>query len=138
MSVPDTFCQHMQPVKARYSPLRETLLLKSREMVFVSILSLLGKISLGSDRTEHRTNNPPSYIDTEMNRSIALQKPGLENIFQNAPPLKRMGTVADLSGGLLYLLSDHAAYVTGLDLIIDGGMSVSVSNGMESSCFVMK
>ncbi|KAK9427037.1 putative short-chain dehydrogenase [Lipomyces doorenjongii] len=71
----------------------------------------------------------PGYIATEMNLSLARQRPELHEIFQNAPPLKRMGTVDDLIGGLLYLLSDSASYLTGVDLPIDGGMCVSVSNG---------
>lgn len=37
--------------------------------------------------------------------------------------MKRMGETADLVGGFIYLLSDAASYVTGIDLAIDGGMS---------------
>ena len=65
-----------------------------------------------------------------MNLSIARQRPELHEIFKTAPPLARMGKVEDLTGGLIYLLSDAASYVTGVDLAIDGGMSISVSSGM--------
>ena len=43
--------------------------------------------------------------------------------FQEAPPMKRLGQPKDIAGGAVYLLSDAAAYVTGVDLRIDGGMS---------------
>jgi NAD(P)-dependent dehydrogenase (short-subunit alcohol dehydrogenase family) len=36
-------------------------------------------------------------------------------------PMKRMAQVTDLQGGLVFLASDASAYVTGHDLIIDGG-----------------
>lgn len=64
-----------------------------------------------------------------MNLSLARQRPELHDIFRSAPPLKRMGTVDDITGGILYLLSESASYLTGVDLPIDGGMSVSVSSG---------
>lgn len=37
--------------------------------------------------------------------------------------MKRLGQSKDIAGGAFYLLSDAAAYVTGVDLRIDGGMS---------------
>jgi NAD(P)-dependent dehydrogenase (short-subunit alcohol dehydrogenase family) len=36
-------------------------------------------------------------------------------------PVRRMGTPEDLAGGLVYLLSDSSRYVTGQNLVIDGG-----------------
>jgi 3alpha(or 20beta)-hydroxysteroid dehydrogenase len=42
--------------------------------------------------------------------------------------MKRIGRPEDLTGGLVYLLSDAASYVTGIDLAIDGGMSTG--NGL--------
>ena len=42
--------------------------------------------------------------------------------------MKRLGQPHDVAGGVVYLLSDLAAYVTGIDLRIDGGMAVG--NGL--------
>ncbi|GAB4522026.1 MAG: SDR family oxidoreductase [Anaerolineae bacterium] len=39
-------------------------------------------------------------------------------------PMGRMAQVEDLQGGLIYLASDASAYVTGHDLVIDGGYTV--------------
>jgi NAD(P)-dependent dehydrogenase (short-subunit alcohol dehydrogenase family) len=36
-------------------------------------------------------------------------------------PLGRMGTVAEIVSVVLYLASDDSAYMTGSELVIDGG-----------------
>lgn len=41
--------------------------------------------------------------------------------YQERTPLRRMATEADLKGAAAYLASDLSAYVTGHDLVIDGG-----------------
>ena len=40
----------------------------------------------------------------------------------NAIPLGRVGTVEDMSNACLFLLSDRAAYITGTELLVDGGL----------------
>lgn len=36
-------------------------------------------------------------------------------------PLGRLGTAEDIAYGVLYLASDESAFVTGSELVIDGG-----------------
>ena len=36
-------------------------------------------------------------------------------------PLGTLGTVEDIAHGVLYLVSDEASFVTGSELVIDGG-----------------
>ena len=40
-------------------------------------------------------------------------------------PLGRMGTPEDIAAGILYLASDEASFVTGSELVIDGGMTAN-------------
>jgi NAD(P)-dependent dehydrogenase (short-subunit alcohol dehydrogenase family) len=37
-------------------------------------------------------------------------------------PLKRIGTVQDMAQACLFLLSDAASFITGIDLVVDGGL----------------
>jgi NAD(P)-dependent dehydrogenase (short-subunit alcohol dehydrogenase family) len=39
-------------------------------------------------------------------------------------PMERMGSPTDLCGALTYLMSDAAGYVTGQNIVIDGGLTV--------------
>jgi NAD(P)-dependent dehydrogenase (short-subunit alcohol dehydrogenase family) len=43
------------------------------------------------------------------------------NNYEKKVPLKRMGTPEDISGPVAFLLSDAARYITGHNLIVDGG-----------------
>ncbi len=72
--------------------------------------------------------NYSSYIATTMNLSVAARRPDLHRIFNEAPPLGRVGQPEDLKMAVLYLLSQGSSYVSGLDLVVDGGMSVTSGN----------
>jgi NAD(P)-dependent dehydrogenase (short-subunit alcohol dehydrogenase family) len=69
-----------------------------------------------------------SYIETDLNLDLAKIRPEVKHYFTEAPPMKRIGQPSDIAGGAVYLLSDVAAYVTGHNLAIDGGMSTG--NGL--------
>jgi NAD(P)-dependent dehydrogenase (short-subunit alcohol dehydrogenase family) len=42
-------------------------------------------------------------------------------------PLRRLGTVADVSSACRFLLSDEAAFITGVDLVVDGGWTLALA-----------
>ncbi len=44
--------------------------------------------------------------------------------YNKKTPLKRMGNPDEISSGVCFLLSDEASYITGHNLVIDGGWSV--------------
>lgn len=64
----------------------------------------------------------PGYIETEMTQMLRNQVPDLVNIMHTAPPLGRIGNRNDLTGTVVYLLSDAAAYTTGAEILVTGGI----------------
>jgi NAD(P)-dependent dehydrogenase (short-subunit alcohol dehydrogenase family) len=38
----------------------------------------------------------------------------------------RMGTAQDVANAALFLVSDEASYITGTELIVDGGVTASI------------
>ena len=62
----------------------------------------------------------PGPVDTEMIRSAMADPKALERRLERVP-MRRMGTVDEIVTAVLYLASDESSYVTGAELVIDGG-----------------
>jgi NAD(P)-dependent dehydrogenase (short-subunit alcohol dehydrogenase family) len=62
----------------------------------------------------------PGPIDTEMMRDT-LSDPALRAERLQRIPLGKVGTAEDVAYGVLYLASDESSFVTGSELVIDGG-----------------
>lgn len=60
----------------------------------------------------------PGFIDTPLTRAQAAD---LNEQVIAATPMKRAGRPDEIAYGCLYLASDEASYVTGTELVIDGG-----------------
>lgn len=67
----------------------------------------------------------PGYIDTPMLREAAPSVPEdqVAALGAGAVPLGRLGVADDIAWGALYLVSDESSYVTGSELVIDGGVT---------------
>lgn len=65
-------------------------------------------------------NVQPGPIDTDMNPNSAAN-PGAEGMI-NSTSLKRYGKVEEIAPTVLFLASEHASYITGASITIDGGI----------------
>ncbi len=66
----------------------------------------------------------PGFVDTPMARPGLLgNESGKARM--DATPMGRFGKPSDIAMGCLYLASDEAAWVTGSELVIDGGMTAN-------------
>ncbi len=61
----------------------------------------------------------PGFIATDMTAALGEdQRKALEGQI----PLERLGSPADIASAVAFLASDHASYITGQVLVVDGGM----------------
>ena len=66
----------------------------------------------------------PGFVDTPMARPGLLgNESGKARM--DATPMGRFGKPIDIAMGCLYLASDEAAWITGSELVIDGGMTAN-------------
>jgi NAD(P)-dependent dehydrogenase (short-subunit alcohol dehydrogenase family) len=89
----------------------------------VRIFSKAAAIQYARDRI--RVNSVhPGFVDTPMTQP-GHANPEVASARLAATPLGRFGTPADIAAGCLYLASDEASWVTGSELVIDGGMTAN-------------
>lgn len=65
----------------------------------------------------------PGTTDTPLIRTANVTEESLSEVAK-AFPLKRFGTPEDMANGIIYLLSDASSFVTGTELVIDGGYTL--------------
>jgi 3alpha(or 20beta)-hydroxysteroid dehydrogenase len=63
----------------------------------------------------------PGIIDTDMLRETP---PKMADLLLKTTPLRRKGLAEEVAGAALYLASTAADFITGIDLTVDGGMSL--------------
>jgi len=68
----------------------------------------------------------PGMTDTDMTSGITSDPQALAK-FKDRTPLQRPGKAEDIAQAVLFLASDAASYITGVNLPVDGG--ISASNG---------
>jgi 3-oxoacyl-[acyl-carrier protein] reductase len=61
----------------------------------------------------------PGYIETDMTAAMA---PEAQAAMKGQIPLERLGTAQDVANAVAFLASEHAAYITGQVLVVDGGL----------------
>lgn len=66
----------------------------------------------------------PGTIVKEESQSLYRENPELERLYRDIIPLGRMGTARDVADLAMFLLSDRASFLTGQNIVLDGGVSL--------------
>jgi 3-oxoacyl-[acyl-carrier protein] reductase len=61
----------------------------------------------------------PGFIETDMTAAMTSEA---RTAMSSQIPLERLGTPADIAATVAFLASEHASYITGQVLVVDGGL----------------
>ncbi|MFJ7078930.1 SDR family NAD(P)-dependent oxidoreductase [Streptomyces sp. NPDC098781] len=63
----------------------------------------------------------PGIIETQILADLRAQEVDLDPMTQEIP-LRRFGSAREIACGVVFLASDESSFITGADLVVDGGM----------------
>lgn len=85
------------------------------------VVHLTRSLASGWAKYHVRVNSiSPGYMNTPLLQG-ALQNPAIRQHMEDLIPMGRVGEPDELSGAVVFLASEASSYITGHDLIIDGG-----------------
>lgn len=88
----------------------------------VKLMAKAAALELGPERIRVNSVHPAIFqtpmVDSQFGTSDQVRK-----AMAQAMPLKRLGQPQELANAVLFLASDESAFMTGAELVIDGGMT---------------
>lgn len=94
-----------------------------------AVISIAKSMALELAGLEIRVNSvSPGNIDTPIFDKLGLtddDKTSFFESFKNRVPLRRSGVADEIAKTISFLLSDESSYITGADLLVDGGLMLA-------------
>ena len=86
------------------------------------VIAVAARAAVAWGRRGGRVNSlAPGLIDTPMGRQEAEQQPIMKVMLEKTP-LGRLGRSEEVAAVVAFLLSDEASFISGIDVLVDGGM----------------
>ncbi|MET8824287.1 SDR family oxidoreductase [Streptomyces sp. NPDC004610] len=93
-----------------------------------ALISLSRGIAMNHAAEGIRSNTIcPGAVLSPMISDIYEADPSRRTAMEQRAPLGRLGLPTDIAQAACYLLSDDASFVTGIDLVVDGGLMIRVA-----------
>ncbi len=105
----------------QYKPHKEMAVYAATKCAVMSLVKNIGKQLAPYGITVN--NLTPGVIDTPRNEK-ALSDPEYKKKVMEGIPMGFAGDADDMAGAVLLLSSDAGRYITGADIVVDGGMSL--------------
>jgi len=102
---------HATPPGGAYSSSKAAALMLAKQLA----------VEWGPDGIRINTVSPGMTL-TPMTHA-AYTQPGVMEQREARIPLRRVGQAADIAKAVAFLMSQEAAYITGVDLVVDGGLT---------------
>ncbi|MCL0100037.1 SDR family oxidoreductase [Dehalococcoidia bacterium] len=67
----------------------------------------------------------PGFAITPMTEQSIKAHPDSLSTQITTVPMNRLGTAEEIASGILFLASEESSYITGAELVIDGGMTAA-------------
>jgi NAD(P)-dependent dehydrogenase (short-subunit alcohol dehydrogenase family) len=92
------------------------------------VIAVAAQAAVAWGRRGGRVNSlAPGLIDTPMGRQEAEQQPMMKLMLENTP-LERLGQPGEVATVVAFLLSEGASFISGIDILVDGGMLQGLSD----------
>lgn len=73
----------------------------------------------------------PGIIVSPMSKKAEEENPEIMNYMKSMTPLRRYGEVSDIANMIEFVSSDKARFITGTDIVVDGGLTPRLSEVMS-------
>jgi glucose 1-dehydrogenase len=103
-----------QPRSGAYSPSKAAVAMLSRQLA----------LEWGPDGVRSNVVSP-GFVRTPMSESF-YQAPGVAERRAAMLPLRRVAGPQDIADAVVYLASERAGYVTGAEILVDGGLAQAI------------
>ena len=77
-------------------------------------------MDLANDQIRSNTVCPGAIL-SPMIEDLYIEDPSRKTRMEDKTPLGRLGTPEDIAQAVSFLLSSRASFITGIDLVVDGG-----------------
>jgi NAD(P)-dependent dehydrogenase (short-subunit alcohol dehydrogenase family) len=89
-------------------------------------------VSDWGDRGARIVSLSPGLIATTMGALEFANSPQKRQLYEQTP-LQREGTMVEIADAVEFLTSDRASFISGTDLLVDGGIAAAIHNKADRS-----